>query len=552
MRILIILLFFTFNLGAQQISFVGSADQQSVPQNATIRISYDLNAIGSNFKFPKSDDYKVISGPSTSTNVQIINGSRSQSSSYVLILMPLKEGMLDIAPATIMHRGKQYASNPIKINVVEGEKIEDAIAEGNMFARMELSDSIAYIGQKVQLKYSVFTQEDIAGIDIISQDDMQGFHAVMVESPRGYAKVEMNGKTFYKRTFITYAIFPQKTGVFEIDPVTVNVSKPLKSLRRSFFQRTTSEIYTSNALTLEVKNLPSGAPKSFSGAVGKFVMKSTIKPQKYTTSDPILMEMEIQGTGDPKFWDAPDQNRMGNIEYYDPKLVDERNVKSQWGDASYKKYEYLLLPEEKGTYDIQPEFSYFDTDSLKYITLRSPVKQITVRQGSTAKIDSDVDKEFDQGVESEENQGFKLYWLIPILLLIGAIGYYLLRNKKDETNQRTPEEIEADRKAKAKQVALDTLKVAKGHIDESDEKAFYVEVSNALNQFLGNKFNISIKDRKPDMISKVLQQNDVGAGKIEEYLEIMKKCELSLYALQSQSDMKATYEKAMNLIQSMV
>ena len=125
-RILLILLLFTgltsmadeinFNMSAPSIVSVG--DQFS--------LTLVLNAKGENLRMPNIDGFDILMGPSvsSSTSMQIINGSvsRSVSYSYTYVLKAKSEGTFTILPASIEVKRKIYQSNSVKIQVIKGRK----------------------------------------------------------------------------------------------------------------------------------------------------------------------------------------------------------------------------------------------------------------------------------------------------------------------------------------------------------------------------------------------------------------------------------------------
>ena len=64
-------------------TFTLTADANKIIQNSTVSIQYKLDgAKGSGFKNPNFGSLELVSGPSQSTSMQIINGAMSQSQSF--------------------------------------------------------------------------------------------------------------------------------------------------------------------------------------------------------------------------------------------------------------------------------------------------------------------------------------------------------------------------------------------------------------------------------------------------------------------------------------
>ena len=109
---------------AQDVSLTASVDKNTVAIGEQFSLVYTLNGGGmgggKNFKLPDLSKFMVISGPSQSSNVQIINGSVSSSVTYSYEVQPREVGTFTIGPASIETGGKQYSSQPVQIIVVKG------------------------------------------------------------------------------------------------------------------------------------------------------------------------------------------------------------------------------------------------------------------------------------------------------------------------------------------------------------------------------------------------------------------------------------------------
>ena len=66
---------------------------------------------------PDSPDFFVVSGPSHSSNIQIVNGEISASKSSKWRLAPSKSGKLEIKPIQVRYKRKVYKTKPINITV---------------------------------------------------------------------------------------------------------------------------------------------------------------------------------------------------------------------------------------------------------------------------------------------------------------------------------------------------------------------------------------------------------------------------------------------------
>lgn len=119
--LVLLLLFFTTNIFAAEITFIASVNKNPVGTNEQFSITYTLNTQGSNFQAPTFRDFNVLSGPNQSTSMQFINGNMSQSVSFTYYLTANSEGTFRIDPATITVNGGKVKSNTLTINVVKSQ-----------------------------------------------------------------------------------------------------------------------------------------------------------------------------------------------------------------------------------------------------------------------------------------------------------------------------------------------------------------------------------------------------------------------------------------------
>ena len=73
-----------------------------------------------NFNLPDLRDFQVLSGPSQMTSTSIINGERSVSFELTYVFRAKRKGQLVIPGGIATSRGREYKSNNVNIEVIEG------------------------------------------------------------------------------------------------------------------------------------------------------------------------------------------------------------------------------------------------------------------------------------------------------------------------------------------------------------------------------------------------------------------------------------------------
>ena len=546
-----------------QLRFEASTNAKQVVEGSYFDVSFTLyDGSGSQFTPPDFSDFIVISGPNRSVSTSMINGKVNREMSYNYTLQPRRKGTFVIGSATVKSGGMVLETDPLTVEVVEardGQLRDDQKA----YIQAELSSTEAYIGQQLTLSYKLYTTVDVESFNILQEGSYQGFFAVDVRRFNGRIMQEViNGVQYTTKVLKQVALYPQQTGQLTVSPMKVqlgvveaNGSRP----RSFFFNREVRRVpANTEPVTVNVKPLPSGAPASFTGAVGEYRMRASVTPTEVAADNAVTILLTIQGDGDIKRVQAPPIDVPEGFELYDPKVMEESTLESGQGITGKRVFEYLLLPKEVGTYNFQPSFTYFSPDSAKYVTLEDRLYTLEVRPGdgssaaatpgtqagtgeadqlSALRLDSNLQK------RGAPFWGSATFWGLvaaPFLFFFGAMGLREWRRKRSAVDPTQTKMKQADR------LVQERLAQAAAHIDTSQGRAFYDEISKAIQAYICDKLQISRSTLNKDQVRQQLQSLDLPAPLIERMLEVMQTCEMALFAGKTgdQTAMKTTYEEA--------
>lgn len=576
----IVLLSFLFALPIlvqAQVEFSASSNARQVVLGNSFEITFTLkNGQASGFNPPNFKGFRVLSGPNQSTSMTIINGRRSQEVGYSYRLQPEKIGKFTIPPATIAINKKTIKSNPVTVEVVKGKKGAstqaqiDAEIDEQVFVKIIANTTEARIGQQVVLDYKIFTTLDIRQYNLLTESDYDGFYAhEMRQYPNGLVQEVINGVQYTTKILRRIALFPQQAGLLEIEAADIQVGiateDPNNPRRRSFFYRPPVKRHNlkTNNVKVNVQPLPPNAPPTFTGAVGKYKMTCDIERVNITTDDAAIINMFVEGNGDVKQVQAAPLILDDVLEVYDPRIVNESTYESNAILYSKKEMEYLVLPKKPGNYEITPAFTYFDTDSLKYITLQPRTFKINVHQGSnkgtTTILPSQKENTFDQDIRFIKTEtslkkktapfwGTPLYfalWGLPIFLFGGFFVYH--------RKQANAEEIDPTvlKRNKAQLLAQKRLSTADQHLKSNNSKAFYDEVSKAMLGYVCDKLNIPTSELTKNNVRAQLTALQVKNQDIEKFMSIIKNCEIALFAgMDNSAAMQTTYDNTIDVVAS--
>ena len=583
---LIILLFFTSLAYAQNVEFKASAPSV-VAVGEQFKLEYTLNKEGDNLKVPTLEGFDLLMGPSVGQSFYSsnINGKMTQNVtfSYTYILEGTKKGTFQIPGATVIIDGKEYTSNALKIEVVEGSRNSNGnqaatnrpvqpdanatVNDNNLFVKVEVSRRSLYMGESLMATIKVYTKVDLVNLGRTKFPDFNGFLAEEVPTPQRIELVReaVDGQIYNVGTIRKVLLYPQHTGEITIEPFELEciVRQRLANGGRSFFDeffgnyKDVRAMRRSKPVTIQVKELPQlGKPAGFGGTVGNVTMATSLSADTVNANDAITYKVTFRGTGNLKLLKAPTINFPLDFEVYDPKESRDLNI-TENGTTGSVSFEYLIIPRYSGDYKIPAiRFSYFDSQSNTYKTIAGAEYNIHVRKGAdkgqvetswfslvmmfkkedVRKVGEDIRYLKTEGLNLKAAGvrffGTTLYWLallIPfVLFVVGAV----LNRRRIKANA----DIVRVKNKAANKMARKRLKVAASAMKNHNAEQFYDEVLKALWVYMSYKLNIDRSELNRDNISEILQSKGVEEDRIKEFIAVLDTCEYARYAPGSNSD----------------
>ena len=324
---LIILLFFTSLAYAQNVEFKASAPSV-VAVGEQFKLEYTLNKEGDNLKVPTLEGFDLLMGPSVGQSFYSsnINGKMTQNVtfSYTYILEGTKKGTFQIPGATVIIDGKEYTSNALKIEVVEGSRNSNGnqaatnrpvqpdanatVNDNNLFVKVEVSRRSLYMGESLMATIKVYTKVDLVNLGRTKFPDFNGFLAEEVPTPQRIELVReaVDGQIYNVGTIRKVLLYPQHTGEITIEPFELEciVRQRLANGGRSFFDeffgnyKDVRAMRRSKPVTIQVKELPQlGKPAGFGGTVGNVTMATSLSADTVNANDAITYKVTFRGTG---------------------------------------------------------------------------------------------------------------------------------------------------------------------------------------------------------------------------------------------------------------
>ncbi|HEV8538842.1 MAG TPA: BatD family protein [Bacteroidota bacterium] len=582
---------------AQSPTFLASVDNNQVAVGEQIEVTFTLSGstAAKNFRAPAFTDFDVLSGPNQSTNMQFVNGSMSSSVSFGYVVAPKKEGKLIIGEASIDYGGRTLQTQPVPIAVTkvipqkqgiqrskgneqESSDITRQIGD-NLFLKVVVDKSKAYQGEQITATYKLYNRVRLANLGISKLPALTGFWNEDVEEIKQvqFTTEVVSGKQYNVAVLKKVALFPQRDGTLEIDPMEVNCVVQVQTRRRSndlfdqFFNDPFFGNYSninhkvrSEPVKISVTPLPpASAGDGFSGAVGRFSMEAWIDKRQVKANEAATLKVKIAGRGSLKLLEAPAIVVPPDIERYDPKISD--NITREGNAiAGSRTFEYLLIPRHAGEQRIASfPFSYFDPDKKAYVKLRSPEFVLTVEKGSEltsgpavgiSKEDVKLLGEDIRFIKSESialrrrgetfvgSAGFYALAMGPV---VSFVGFFVFMRRREEAIG----DVVGMRKRKARKMAQRRLAEAKKFLDHKKKEQFYTEISRALWGYVGDKLSLPPSDLSVDAVRDSLRSRGVADETVVRLASTIERCEFARFAPSSDSvQMDSFYLETVELI----
>lgn len=596
-----------FQMSAQNVIRVEAPDVVAVNEQFNVTFIIEGEKSPSDFQWSSGDDFQLVWGPQkgSSSSIQIINGKRSSShqTTFTYILIPKATGTFQLPAATALLSGDRISSTQASIQVVSdgasssqssgqnGGKSSGGgqtsstgsgeISSNDLFMRLSLSRTEVVIGEPITATLKIYQRANVVGFENAKFPTFNGFWSQETYVPNNieFKRESLDDKIYNTAVLRTYVLIPQQSGAITIDPAElvclVNIRtapSTSNSLFDSFFQdeyRTIRKRVTTPAVKVKVNPLPAGQPASFGGGVGNFGISARLTTDNLKTHDAASLIITVSGRGNVALLEEPKVNFPPDFEVYDTKTT-ENTDKSNGGTSGSKSFEYPFIPRSHGDFTIDPvEYSYYDVNAGKYVTLRTEPLHVKVAKGKGG--DSTPVTTVNSGVERKDVKsladdirfiftgkpglsgsgsffvGSVFFWILLALMILGATSVYLAFRKVAAMRA----DVAGTKNRRATKMAQKRLKLAGEYLDKNLYTAFYEELHKALIGFVSDKLNMDMSEISKDNIASALTEGGVSEEQTKAFTDLLDACEFARYSPDGGNEaMRSHYDAALKVISS--
>lgn len=574
-----------------------------VAVDEVFRVEFSVNESPDDGSFvaPSFEGFELLAGPvlSTRRSFESINGSMTSSLkiSYTYTLVCHEPGTRTIGEAEIAVKKRTYRTRTLPIEVVAerddaqsgggGGGAENAarrssaaergrVAKDDLLLRASVSRTSVFKGEPLRVSFKLCQRVNVVGFEDVKLPSFDGFWAQELSTDNVRPVRETIGGKIYETVVIKeYLLYPQQAGELVIDPAQLTAVAQVVVPGRNpdpFFGG--PEVYNvrmslqTQRITVAVKELPDGAPESFSGAVGSFRMETTPPSSHLAANSSATYVVKISGTGNMTFVQAPKLNLPGSFEQYNVKTIESINS-SAAGTSGYRQFEYPFIARAEGTFELPPvEFTYFSPTQKSYVTLTSKPLSLEVESDGSTPGAAGTVVMGGRGLSKEEvkllgqdirfikmgNARLKMrtapffgsgaYWgVLGLILLLFGAAYAALRKRIRESQN-----VALVRGKRANKVAVQRFRIAKRYMTEQNQRAFYEEMLRALWGYMGDKFNIPVANLTKESVREELHKRGVAPEVSQRFTTIISQCDEAQYSPVASAQMSDVYSEGVDLI----
>ena len=571
----ITILFFALNclFISAQVKFDATVSKNKLGLNERLRVDFVMNQNGDNFSPPDFENFQIIGGPNQSISTKYVNGERSFSKTYSYFLQPLRKGSLRIKQASIEIDGEEYKSLPIEVIITDSvDQPSDSVTQyyndEDIELRALISKTSPYVNEPITIVYKLYYKAPIrvSNAQEAETPKYKDFWNQDIKIPQLKIQNEIyKGQNYNVVEWKKVVLYPQKSGLLEISPLSINLMLDVPTDKRDFFGNIiidqTSQFISTGTRRINVKQLPlNNMPSSFTGAVGEFEFDVILDKSSLRATESFQAELKVKGRGNLKLFDLPDLLVPGSMELFEPQREESINTNLSGMNGSVTKL-FTVIPKFQGSFPIeQVEFSYFDPKLEKYKILKSPRLTIDVYDGPTIsnpsvnntntispndsfrfiKINTKLMK-----INNDEFFESEIFYILissPFAMVIAFVMLTAYKRKRKSSFTET-QRIQHKEIDKMINTAKESL---------NDKNVFYDLIEKAVYKTLLLKFSLNIDNLNKEKIKSTLRVKGIDEKNISKIIQLIENCENAKYSRSSNSIMNndlITAKEIINLIQ---
>ncbi len=363
-------------------------------QVAALVLTLDNLNIGATPVLQLPPQLQVAGGVQRQNQFQFSNGVQSTRETIIYPITATEAGEFKIESQALDSGGQVVVPEVVVKVVPAGQMLaqdDDAIDPLAPLLQLQMGKTEFYVGELVPVSATLFiprrTQLERPGLVDIQKD---GF--AIQRFPQG---AEQAMQTVGGLPYVTYTyrstLSALKAGKLKVGPASMEIiyHVPIGGRNSQGFgifgmMQTEQRRVVVPAPEVPVNVLPlpaEGRPASFTGAVGQFTLNATTTIKEAAVGEPIPVDLSIEGQGnfDSILAPAPIQTKGWKLFPARRYTVGDENANTRDLMNQRIGFAMVLVPQEVLS-EVPPfEFSYFNPETKKYVSMRSNAIPVTIK-----------------------------------------------------------------------------------------------------------------------------------------------------------------------------
>ena len=554
--------------------------------NLTVDVEAENIARVPSPKLPELASFHILNeSTKTQTSISIVNGktARTKKITYTYLLQPKNEGTFVIDPISIRYKGQELSTQPISIEVVEGHvktEQQEPLPQGeteidlkklkeDVFIRVQPESGEVYEDEQLLLTYTLYSRIDIESISLKESPEFPGFYK---EDIFNATRLEYRNETYQDRLYNAsllkkVALFPINPGRFSPRPLILEMTVIFKNDDLfTFFGKPFTFLVKSNDLKIDVRPLPeNNTKKPFSHIVGELSAQISKQENTANTGESTICYLTLKSSGNLNAISDPgiQLSKRGRV-YLSETIVDriEENDKFYF----VKKFEYTIIPEERGVLTISAEdLTYFDTAEKKYISIRPEPVEINItgksiyqekpilgtKQESSEGGFTYIKRDLRELKSTPPSPFSSPYFYLYHIILVAATGILFFIKLKRESIEKNELVF---KKKKARSFASRKLAQAQKAIAEKQFADAADLILQALTMYIAHKSGKSVQEVTKKRVKQLLGTTlGIEEGVQNEVHAILEQCSMFKFSqnnVPEHTRIESLYQSAVSVIES--
>ena len=447
--------------------------------------------------------FRVV-GSSSASQISIVNGVTQASFAYRFQLQPTEVGSFQIEPIVVTIDGQQYETNPINVEVTQGQNplpddsgqviVPPTELNGqDFYVEAEVDNATPYWGQQLLYIFRFYQAVEMLGRPSYTPPDFVGFWN-QHENQQSQTLSDIAGRT-YRITSLVTPLFATVTGE--------------RTIESAEFSLPDGRVLLTEPVTVDIQPLPEPQPENFSGAVGQFRVDAAVDKTDVAVGEAIAWRIGLSGVGNIDTLPEPMWPELDGWRSFE----DKQTANTEFANGivqGQRVYDRILIPSQPGEFVLPGlVYSYFNpaTGVYEEATTEDIVFRVT---GEGAAVDAEalepsatvllqpqrnVPRRLGHASAILQSPIFWSLWAVPLLAIVGD---GVMRARKARGARAL-----LDRKARA------AWREAHAGFERGDS------AEAILTTYLNTKYDAPFVGISPAMRSQQLREHNVAEDKIE-------------------------------------